>query len=452
MSAMHRKKWWVLFGIGLMLFLLNIDATVMNIALATLARYFHLPIQMSQWVITIYLLVAAIVLIPSGRIADLSSKRDVYLLGVVFFFVGSWIAACAGEIWVLLLGRALQGLGYGMTMALITVLATLYFPDRDKGRALGVLAILSCLGLAVGPTLGGAIAQFLSWRMIFWMNLPICFLSMIIVLWVCPREKMIQETVSEPLDWRLIKKLFANRAYLILVINRFLILASYGMMLLIVPLYLQNLKNDSPLETGYIMLGMTLAVIIASTGFARWVDKKGYHIFHLSACVLFFIAYLFFIATFYWQRPSFLVLGLICAGLATGSYFVGSVRGALHELPKIHQALGMSIFYASALLGGAVCVSIAGQILHLNAYWRIQAMMAKMSGLSQVDPSVLRSVGSGIQSFYVQNWEPMVGVPLVSLHAMLMKIFSQGLVIIAVFGACLTFIAILLARSVNDRH
>ncbi len=447
---MAQKKWWVLLGIGLMIFLLNVDSTVMNLALVTLSHYFHLHIQTSQWVITIYLLVAAIALIPSGRIADLTSKRDVYLLGVFCFFMGSWIAAAAGNIGILLLGRALQGLGYGMTMALITVLGTMYFAEEEKGRALSILAILSCLGLVIGPTLGGAIAQFLSWRVIFWMNLPICVASMAIVLKICPREKMIKAAVSEPLNLQLLRGLFANRAYFILVVNRFLILAAYGIMLFVVPLYLQNLKNFSPLLAGYFMLGMTLAVIVTSTGLGHLVDKKGYRVFHLNACALFFVAYLLFILAFDVQKLPLLLVGLICAGLATGFYFVGSVRGALQELPKAHQGLGMSIFYASALLGGAICVAIASQILHVNACMELQSWRAVTPQLNQLDPAALNAVGSGIQSFYVQSWTAVM--PLDALHALLMTIFSRGLLMIAGLGACLTGAATLLAWSVYRDH
>ncbi len=424
----------------------------MNVALATLAHYFQLRIQMSQWIITIYLLFAAIFLIPSGRIADLNSRRDIYLVGVVCFFMGSWIAAVAGGVSILLLGRALQGVGYGMTMALIPVLATQYFPDQQKGRALGVVAILSCLGLAVGPTLGGTIAQFLSWRVIFWMNLPICFLSIMIILFICPQEKIVEKPAFEPLRWPLIKALLINRAYRILVLNRFLILASYGVMLLIVPLFLQNIANESPLKTGCIMLAMTAAVVIASTGFGHLVDKKGYRVFHFRACVLFFMAYLFFIATFYWESISLLLLGLVCAGLSIGFYFVGSVRGALQELPLVHQGLGMSIFYVSALLGGVVCVSLASQILHLNVDFEIHAWMLHMPQLHQYKFDDLQAVGTGIQSFNAQNWSASPTLSLATLHLMLMGLFRRGLLIIAFLGAGLTFSATLLARSAYHDH
>ncbi len=434
-----------------MIFLLNVDSTVMNLALVTLAHYFHLRIQVSQWIITIYLWAAALILIPSGRIADLSSRRDVYMCGVLSFFVGSLIAASASSIEILLLGRALQGAGYGMTMALITVLATMYFPEKDKGRALGGLAILSCLGLAIGPTLGGAITQFLSWRFIFWMNLPICFGSMVIVMMVCPREKVLKQDRSETLNVRLLKTLFARRAYLILVVNRFLMLGSYGIMLFIIPLYLQNNRGYSPLVTGYFMLGMTFAVVVSSTGFARWVDVRGYRLFHLSACVLFFIAYLFFILTFCTQSLFFLWLGLLAAGLATGFYFVGSVRGALQELPTLHQGLGMSFFYASSLLGGALCVAIASQILQVNASMTIAADLVKMPLLQSLNLSALHAVASGIQSFNVQGWVQGV-LPLGALHAFLMRVFTQGLLLIAIFGACLTGCAMMLAWKEYHDH
>ena len=423
----------------------------MNVALVTLAHYFHLQINLSQWVITLYLLIAAVVLIPTGRIADLTSRRDIYLVGVACFFMGSLVAAMAGNIWILLLGRALQGLGYGMTMALITILATLYFPDEEKGRALGVLAILSCFGLAVGPTLGGAIAQFWSWRIIFWMNLPICFLSIAIVLSVCPREKISPAGVINILDWPVIKDLFSSRAYFILVINRFLCLAAYGMILLMVPLYLQNLKNFLPLKTGCVMLGMTLFVIIGSTGFTHWLNKVGYRVFHLSACALFFIAYLLLIIAFAGQGLLFLILGLMCAGLATGLYFIGSIRGALKELPSVHQGLGMGIFYASALLGGAICVSIASHILYLNACFGVRAWALQYPIFTVLSQAKLSVVASGMQSFYQQNWG-LLDIPVVHLHLMLMGLFQRGLIIIAVFGAGLTFLATLLAWSLYRDH
>ncbi len=419
----------------------------MNVALVTLARYFHLHIEASQRIITLYLLVAAIVLIPSGRMADLQSRRDVYLLGVFFFFFGSAVAGSAIHIDTLLLGRALQGLGYGMSMALVTVLATSPFPSNEKGRALGVLALLSCLGLAVGPTLGGAIAQFLSWRLIFWMNLPLCCFSFLMVLLIFPRDSAAEQAAQERFGWGLVQSLFRNQAFLILVINRFLFLASYGIMLLIIPMYLQNYKNLPPLETGLSMLAMTLAVVIGSMGFARAVDHQGYRIFHWSACALFLLGYLFFIGLFYFAWLPLLFVGLICAGLATGLYFVGGIRGALHELPPAHQGLGMAFFYASSLLGGALCVAFAAQILHVNTVLELQSWVLKIPVLQQFSPAQLRAVGSGIQAFSAQNWGGSVP-PL--LQPLLLDWFRRGLLMIGLMCVGFMGLATFLAGRIPD--
>jgi hypothetical protein len=127
------------------------------------------------------------------------------------------------------------------------------------------------------------------------------------------------------------------------------------------------------------------------------------------------------------------------------------VRGALQELPTLHQGLGMSFFYASSLLGGALCVAIASQILQVNASMTIAADLVKMPLLQSLNLSALHAVASGIQSFNVQGWVQGV-LPLGALHAFLMRVFTQGLLLIAIFGACLTGCAMMLAWKEYHDH
>ncbi len=154
-------------------FMVNLDASVVNVALPVLQHQFALSIETLQWVITAYLLVITGLLPVTGRIADALGRRDIFLVGLATFVVGSLFSALAPNFLILVLARAFQALGGATIMANVMAIIALVFPVEKRGQALGLIGSVVAAGTLAGPPLGGLLTAWFGWRSIFWINLPI---------------------------------------------------------------------------------------------------------------------------------------------------------------------------------------------------------------------------------------------------------------------------------------
>jgi MFS family permease len=182
------KKWWVFIGASLMIFLVNIDATIVNLALATIAKDLHSNLTQIQWVINSYLFTGMIFFIIGGKLSDIVGQKIIFLIGTLLFAGSSLIAALAPNFTVLIIGRLIQGIGFAFTLSLAILIISNAFPPRRRGFIVSIAITITGLGQAIGPTLGGAILDELSWHWIFAINVPLAVLSFIIIsLFVKPQ-------------------------------------------------------------------------------------------------------------------------------------------------------------------------------------------------------------------------------------------------------------------------
>jgi len=170
----HANKWAVLAIVAVGIFMATLDTSIVNISLPTIAHYFGVALSGAiEWVIIAYLVVIAGVLLTIGRLADMIGRKPIWVAGLVIFTVGSAISGAAPSLGLLIAARGLQGLGGALLMSISPAMLTNAFPARERGRALGLNAVVVALGVSVGPTLGGIITEHLTWRWIFYVNVPI---------------------------------------------------------------------------------------------------------------------------------------------------------------------------------------------------------------------------------------------------------------------------------------
>ncbi len=167
------RKWLPLVAVCLGTFMLLVDVTIVTVALPDMARSLHTSFADLQWVMDVYALVLAALLLAAGSLGDRSGHRRVYTAGLVVFAGASLACGLAGNPAVLIAFRAVQGVGGAAMLATTVALISHLYSGRDLGTAFGVWGAVNGAAAAAGPILGGLLTQHLDWRWIFFVNLPI---------------------------------------------------------------------------------------------------------------------------------------------------------------------------------------------------------------------------------------------------------------------------------------
>jgi EmrB/QacA subfamily drug resistance transporter len=179
-------------------FMLLLDITIVNVALPDIQHAFKASLSDLQWVIDAYALSLAALLLTAGSIADLAGRRLVFAVGIVVFTIGSTLCGLAGDATFLALSRALQGVGGAIMFATSLALLADAFEPQERGTAFGVFGAVTGVAVAVGPVIGGAITSGLSWRWIFFVNVPIGILALAVTLL---RVRESRAPVARRPDW-----------------------------------------------------------------------------------------------------------------------------------------------------------------------------------------------------------------------------------------------------------
>jgi EmrB/QacA subfamily drug resistance transporter len=167
------RKWWTLGAMCFALFMIMLDNTVVNVALPSIQQDLGASISGLEWTINGYTLSFAVLLATGGRLGDIFGRRLTFLIGVVVFALSSATAGLAPNETALVISRVVQGVGAALMMPGTLSIITDAFPAHERGKAMGTWAGVSALALAVGPVLGGFLTEHVSWRAIFYINIPV---------------------------------------------------------------------------------------------------------------------------------------------------------------------------------------------------------------------------------------------------------------------------------------
>jgi EmrB/QacA subfamily drug resistance transporter len=175
-----------------------IDGTVVNVALPALQRAFNAGVADVQWVIESYLLLLAAFLLPGGSLGDAFGRRRIFLIGIGLFALASIACGFALTIWQLIVARAIQGFGAALLVPGSLAIISSSFAPEDRGRAIGTWSGFSAITAAIGPVLGGWLIEHISWRAIFFINVPLALLVVAISFWHVPESK---SSEGASIDW-----------------------------------------------------------------------------------------------------------------------------------------------------------------------------------------------------------------------------------------------------------
>src|SRR4029079_7199932 len=178
----RNRKWWTLGAMSFALFMIMLDNTVVNVALPSIQDDLGASLSALEWTINAYTLAFALVLVTGGRLGDIFGRRRAFLFGVVLFALSSATAGLAPNDAWLVASRALQGVGAAFMMPATLSIITNAFPPHERGKAIGTWAGVSAIALAIGPVVGGWLTEEVSWRAIFFINLPVAVGAVIVTL------------------------------------------------------------------------------------------------------------------------------------------------------------------------------------------------------------------------------------------------------------------------------
>lgn len=175
----NARPWWALIGISLLAFILFLDVGIVANALPVIQKTFHADNVQVQWLISAFMLALCVFMVIMGRLGDIFGLRKIFYINIILFCLSSLGAGLASNIHVLIFLRAIQGISAAST-PISAALVTHNFSISQRAKAISIFSMITGSGLALGPVLGGFIIDTIGWRWIFFINIPIALIGLIV--------------------------------------------------------------------------------------------------------------------------------------------------------------------------------------------------------------------------------------------------------------------------------
>jgi EmrB/QacA subfamily drug resistance transporter len=188
-ATIYARRWWTLGVLCLTLLVIGLDNTILNVALPTLVHDLHATQSQLQWIVDTYTIVYAGLLLTTGSMGDKFGRKGALSVGLVVFGLGSLASAFSGSPGMLIAARGLAGIGGCIIMPATLSILTNVFPAHERGKAIGIWAGVSGLGIVVGPTVGGWLLQHFWWGSVFLVNVPVVLAALIAAHFLVPTSR-----------------------------------------------------------------------------------------------------------------------------------------------------------------------------------------------------------------------------------------------------------------------
>src|SRR5215472_12566464 len=190
---------WVLVATILGSSMAFIDGTVVNVALPVLQKQLGATVGDAQWVVEAYALFLAALILVGGSLGDSLGRRRIFALGIALFTAASIVCGLAPNVTVLIIARAIQGIGGALLVPGSLAIISASFDSEERGRAIGTWSGFTAITAVIGPVLGGWLVQYASWRWVFFLNAPLAAIVLVILFWRVPESR---DTEGSPhVDW-----------------------------------------------------------------------------------------------------------------------------------------------------------------------------------------------------------------------------------------------------------
>ncbi len=413
------SKWWTLGAMCFALFMMMLDNTVVNVALPSIQEDLGASLSSLEWAVNAYTLSFGVLLVTGGRLGDIFGRRRMFLLGVTIFALSSATAGLAQDTTMLIVSRVVQGVGGALMMPATLSIVTNAFEPHERGKAIGTWAGVSALALAIGPVVGGLLTEHVSWRAIFYLNIPVAIGAIAATVFAVRESR--DESVGREIDYlgvgaltvgltalvlALIQgnawgwgsvaiigllvlsvvalaafvvierrvpapvvelPLFASRNFvgtnLVALIVTFAMLAQF----FFVTLYIQDVLGYSPVETGLRFLPATLMIVLIAPLAGRltdrigprWLIGAGLTIVSIS---LFWLTTIDTATTYGDIWPSFVLMGigmaLVMSPMSTAAMNAVAVEKA---------GVASGILSMNRMVGGTLGIAVIGAVFAAQA-------------------------------------------------------------------------------------
>ena len=486
--ATTNRRWWTLAAVSTGVFMLLLDLTIVNVALPDIERTFAASFSDLQWIVSAYALTLAAFLLTAGSLADLYGRRLLFASGIVIFTIGSLACGLANSSLELTISRAGQGVGGAIMFATSLALLAQSFQGKDRGMALGLFGAITGVAVAVGPVVGGAITSSFSWRWIFYVNIPIGIVALLMTLF---RVDESRNPNAERPDWggfvtfsaalaalvfglirsqtdgwgsttvtvSLVASAALLAAFLVIehlqaepmldltllrvptfdggLIAALAISASLFSLLTYLVLYFQNSLGLSPVETGVRLLPLTGAIFVTAGIAGRLTTRVPRRILIAGGFVLIGAGLLLMHGLTPTTGWTHLLAGMIVSGIGAGFVSVPLISTAVGVVEPARAGMASGINSTMRQVGVATGVAAFGTILatHVRSSVAGKLAVTALAGHAHV---IARSISSGDTAQAIASAPaPLRGMVAADARAA----FIEGLNTILLVGAGLAFAA-----------
>ena len=413
--APENRKWWTLGAVALGLFMIMLDNTIVNVALPSIQRDLGIGITELEWVFNGYALTFGVLMLTGGKLADLMGRRRIFIAGLVIFTAASLACGLATNAEMLIGARVVQGVGSALMNPATLSIITATFPPRQRGMAIGIWAGVAALALAIGPLVGGLLTQHLSWHWIFFINVPVGVLAIVVTRLVVTesRDTSAVQRLDLPgliasgvglfaLTYALIEantygwtsgRILGLFALAAVALVAFVVLelrqrvpmldltlfkngtfaGANAVMLLIGlamfgvffynSLFIQNVMGYSAVQTGATFLPMTMLIILIAPIAGRYSDHVGSRWLMGGGMLLLSVSLFTFsrldAGSNFWD----LLPGLIVGGLGMGLVMTPTTAAVMGSVPVDKAGIGSAVLNSMRQVGGSLGIAIMGAIV-----------------------------------------------------------------------------------------
>jgi EmrB/QacA subfamily drug resistance transporter len=445
------RRWWTLGAMCFALFMIMLDNTVVNVALPSIQRDLRASTSSLEWTVNAYTLTFAVLLVTAGRLGDIFGRRRMFLFGVAVFGASSFLIGLSQSDTWLIAFRALQGVGSAFMMPATLSIITNTFAPHERGRAIGTWAGVSAMALAIGPVVGGLFVQEISWQSIFFLNVPVAALAIVVTLFAARESR--DETAGRTIDLPGVASFTVGLGALVLgliqsntwgfgsarVIGLFALAAvalaafvaielrsrapmvdfaffrsrsffganvvafivSFAMlaMFFFLALYMQDILRYSPLQAGVRFLPATVMIMIIAPIAGRLADRVGPRPLMTGGLIAVSASLFLLTGITVHSGYSLLLVSFVLMGIGMGFVMSPMSTAAMNSIDRAKAGVASGVLSMTRMVGGTFGVAVMGSIIATLGRSHLATLLPRLDAGER--SKLVNALGSGAGGAHV---------------------------------------------------